>query len=325
MSEAAITVYVKLKEIVSDSAAVTACVIGVGFLSGSEATYYWGSFRNVAVFCVCFFALHFLFRETRRKQGAAYMRVRNNALVAFACEGCKLTCAVSLLACFNQCIARAIAPSDLPLYSAAAALICGVLYTKTPHVFKILNVLSLLLAALFLLLVLPQGGGSQSDAPLWRPAVYALFTASATFTLTDKLHCKSKKDNAAGALLTCAVLGALMCLLTFCCDFRLSFPAIDFTRQPAGAVGCAAVVVSTLCSLKELSAQAFETAEDITGDRALSASAVLCLEMATSLLGFDVLLKYGYLFAAAVGFALCLACLVCTTKNRPEGRLQLLG
>lgn len=302
--------YSMKRDLFTDSCTVVGATVGVGFLSGKEAQTFFGGYVNVAVFAGCFLAFNLVIRQFCFKNGCG-----NAASFSRACFGkfsavflaalclCNFVCAVSVLAGLQSCLEQLFFATKLPIFAFVVALAAAFVLKTGLKTFKMLNVLSIVLALAYLFGVafFTPHTGSETSVSFAQPLVYALFSLATSLGVLAPLSQKGKQ-NVAATIIATVLLCALMCIVIFAADFSLNLPIFGKTDSVAlNVFGAFVVVLATITGVVANALPIVQCVNLVLEDSALSTTCVLCLAVACSMFGFDFALRYGYLPVAFTG------------------------
>lgn len=316
--------YSMKRDLFLDSCTVVGATVGVGFLSGKEAQTFFGEHKNVAFFAIYFFVFNLAIRQFCYKNGCG-----NAASFSRACFGkfsamflaalclCNFVCAVSILAGLQSCLEQLFFATKLPVFAFVAALVAAFVLKTGLKTFKILNVISIVLALayLFCVALFTPHIGRQTSVSWAKPLVYSLFSVTASLGVLAPLSQKGKQ-NVASTIFATVLLCALMCIVIFAADFSLSLPVFGKTDSVAlNVFGAVTVVLATITGVVANALPIVQCVNLAFRDSALSTTCVLCLAVAISMFGFDFALRYGYVPVAFVGAISVVAAAYKLAKN----------
>ncbi len=302
----------KLAKILGDVAVTVGCCVGVGFLSGKEAQFFWGNDASIALFTAVFALTTFLIREyCRTTQFATVgemskMFKRGAGIWEWAIAFCSFVCSVTVLAGAEQCLAQLLGALPLPVFAFVAAACAGILSRASIKTLKIVNTLALLLAAALLIALFAEGKASQgnSTVPPWRPAVYALFSVTMTLGVSARLgkDC-SQRENAVVSVVSAGLVAMLMFAVLPLCNFDAELPTLDKLGLPMRLFAALALLLSSVTGLAVNVLPVSELLTSVIPDKTLCIVLIFGLALALSMFGFDFALRFGYAAVAAVGAA----------------------
>ncbi len=307
----------KIRDVFFDCATVVGSCIGVGFLSGKEAAAFFGNFTNVFIFAICFFAFCFVVRKACAAcQCKTVLQLfsacfgRGKTIVAWLYCLCSLVCAATLLAGVDECFQLALGLPPL-VCSVLIALCCLVVLRMCFAFFKVVNVVSVVLIAAYLLLIatLPKPDGGTVTVSKFSPVGYAAFSVATILGVLVSLGQRQKGNCCLYSAICAAVFALLAALAVWCSDFSLSLPLFGRNNSLLLVVlGCLAVFFSVVASICANLMPVLQAAEVVFGgNKNLLAFLLVGLTCALSFLGFDFALKYGYAFVALFGFCVFVA------------------
>lgn len=307
----------KLKEVLQESMLVVGCIVGVSFVTGKEAQTFVGNGGNIVLFCIVF-ALSTLIvqlfcarNNLQSTQQFVQFAFKNwGYVVYFALLVCFFVCLVTTLATVQSCFAELISKTPFAIWSAIVALASALLLKWGKGGFKVVSLAAFVGAFVTFLFVSAQGNGpSQRDVAPLSTILYSLFS----LTMVLPICCKTRPICVRQRLLCVVIATVIVALLLWwvegVADFTLQLP-IGGRLQGVGKV-CLCLTVA-LCGISGVVANTLpicEGLEDIIGDKKLLKFVVLALAWAFSCFGLDILLKYGYLFVAVVGFGIVVRCI----------------
>lgn len=308
----------KIKDIFADAVTVAGCCVGAGFLSGKEAQLYYGNAACVCVFAAVFCGLTLCVRGFCLKCGCFDVQTLcktcypkfGGALATLAC-GCCFVCIVAMIAGSNSVLSSLLFEGFEPFFGIIVGAIAVVVVKIGLKALKALNAVSLVLAAVYvtwLACVVGTTDFAPQATPLYRPVVYALFSATMSLGVLTKLARTDKKSNVTATVAASVLLLTLALVVLRLCDFRLELPLLARTDNVAlNVLGGVSVVCATVTGVCANAIPLLESVRDVfDGDDALCLLTIFCVAVALSLLGVDVVMKWGYLLVAAVGAAVVL-------------------
>ena len=311
----------------ADAATVAGCCVGAGFLSGKEAALYYGNnlsvFVFVAVFCVLTFVVRRFALKNRSQDVSALCKAcypKMGTALATMTSFCCFVCVVAILAGAERCLSALLLPNFDAFYGLIVGLF-GVLVVKSGlHALKVLNVISLAVAGVYVvwLAVEVKGGNfAPIDTPLYAPLVYATFSVTMALGVVSKLAQTDTKSNIVATVASGVLLVALALSVLHLCDFNLELPLLKRTQNTAlNAVGGVAIILCTITGVSCNAMPVVDCIKDVfDGDVTLCLLCVFAVATAFSLLGVDIVMKYGYLIIAGVGLIIVCGCLI---KGKPN-------
>lgn len=293
----------------ADSCTVAAAIVGIGFLSGKEAQVFCGDYPNAAVFALCFFSavwilrkfcFEFHCRDTAEFAQNCFDKYASFFLVVLCL--CNFVCAVSALAGLQNCFEQAVSQTKFPVYAFVAAVISAHVLKAKQKAFKILNVISIILALGYLTAAAICAEGNidaKVNTNLFQTAVYAIFSAFVTLGILVPLSDNDRR-NFSATLVAASLLCALICLIISEADFSLSIP-IKPQNSCLGILGAVTFLLATVTGVVANVLPIVQYVDTVIQDETLSTLCVLCLAVTLSMFGFDFVLKYGYVSVAAAG------------------------
>ncbi|MCM1290264.1 MAG: hypothetical protein NC132_04495 [Corallococcus sp.] len=311
----------KWKEIFADAATVVGCCVGAGFLSGKEAQLYFGNPLCACIFAVTFCVLVFCVRsfcaKMRCSDVASLCKTcygsAGHVLAALACACC-FVCIVAMIAGSNVCLSALLLPKFEPFYGVIVGVMSVLVVKKGLRALKMLNILSLLLAAVYLVWLFAESKATDFvPQPIhpFSPIVYATFSLTTSLGVLTKLSQTDKRSNAAATLICSALLLALAFVVMRLCNFDMELPLLCRTKNAAlNAMGGIAVVCATVTGVSANAIPLSESLKDVfDGDDVLCLLTLFCTAVAMSLIGVDVVMKWGYFAVAGVGAVIVAGCL----------------
>lgn len=301
----------KIRDVFFDCATVVGSCIGVGFLSGKEASIFFGNFTNVFIFAICFFTFCFVVRKA-----CAARQCKTVQQFFSVCFGkgmpvatwlfclCSLVCAATLLAGVDDCLRNSL---GLPKFvcSVVVAICCLVVLCTNFSFLKAINALSVVLIVAYLVAIatLPKAAGTATVSKFY-PVGYAAFSVATILGVLVSLGQKQKGGCCLPSAICAAVFAILAALAVWCSDFSLSLPLFGRNNSVLLVVlGCFAVFFSVVASICANLLPVLQAAEGVFVDnKNLLAFLLVGSTCALSFLGFDFALKYGYAFVSLFGF-----------------------
>ena len=311
------------KDILLDAATVAGCTIGVGFLSGKEAQLFFGSFTNVLIFALCFFALNMLVRTFCRAHCCFDVNSlskccfgRFSALFTALFLLCSFVCVVTILAGVENCL-NDYFPTKIPLYGILVAFLAALILKRGLNALKILNVVSIALALVFLLAVaLTKDHVAATDVAPSQPIKYALFSVTMSLGVLAPLANTTKKSNVAATVIATLLISLLIVFVLCIGDFSLDRPIFGKSDNAfLNVLGGVTVILATSTGVAANTLPIAQCIGDVFQDDTLCYTTVFCLALALSMFGFDFALAYGYMFVAAVGILTTAMLAIQTAKN----------
>ena len=320
----------KVKDIVADGLTVASCCVGAGFLSGKEAQLYYGNVWCVIAFVTVFCALTFVVRAFAAKNNCKDVA----ALTAACCPKfhaalcglvtlCCFVCVVAIISGAASCLNGLLLPKFDAVYGLIIGLMGVIVVKKGLRALKILNVVSLVVVALYLILSALEkdhGAFQPLDTPLYASIVYATFSVTMALGLLTKVAQPDRKSNVTATLIAGAALVVLTLSVLLLCDFDLPLPLLHKTDNTAlNVLGGAAVI---LCSVTGVCSNALPIVDSVKdvfdGDVTLCLMVTFALAVALSLVGVDFVMKYGYLLVSCVGVVIVGGCMQIAIKRRQK-------
>lgn len=290
-------------------AVTVGCCVGVGFLSGKEAQLFVGSYLNAALFALVFGGASFAVREFCRKRHCPTVEDMGRQLpcargaFAWVVAFCSFVCMCTVTAGLN-CLSELCGFGlGVPLFAFVGALAAAMVCRGGLRLLKAANLLSLAMAAVLLVALLcgGRGGSSMPSVPCHRPAVYALFSVTASLGVSTRLGAQSSaKQNAICSFGSALIAALLMCLVLQSCGTG-ELPTLSGIE---GWLKPFAVATLLLCGATGLAANALpvtQLLQDVLPDATLCALLVFGMALALSLLGLELAMRIGYAAIAAVG------------------------
>jgi len=318
----------KIKDIFADAATVAGCCVGAGFLSGKEAQLYYGNAACVGVFAATFCLLTLCVRVFCRKHDCYDVKTlcktcypKFGSVLATLMCACCFVCIVAMIAGSNSCLTSLLFSGFEPFFGVIVGAIAVAVVKIGLRALKALNVASLALAAVYLVwlaLEVETSDFAPQKTPLYLPIVYATFSATMSLGVLTKLARTDKKSNVVATVVASMKLLALALCVLHLCDFRLNLPLLCRTQNTAlNAFGGVTIVCATVTGASANAIPILECVRDVfDGDDVLCLLSVFCVAVALSLLGVDVVMKWGYLLVAAVGALLIVGALVATSAKK---------
>lgn len=318
----------KIKDIFADAVTVAGCCVGAGFLSGKEAQLYYGNTACVCVFAAFFCLLTLCVRAFCSKNGCYDVNslcktcypAFGGILSTLTCACC-FVCIVAMIAGANSCLSSLLFAGFEPFYGIIVGAIAVAVVKIGLRALKALNALSLVLAAAYLVWLTCEietpDFTPQTTSP-FLPFIYATFSATMSLGVLTKLAKTDGKSNVAATITASVLLLALALCVLHLCDFRLDLPLLCRTNNTAlNVLGGVSIVCATVTGVCANAIPVLECVRDVfDGDDTLCLLVVFCVAVALSLLGVDVVMKWGYLLVAGVGAAIVFGCIKKTLHDK---------
>lgn len=306
---------------VSDVSVVVGSAVGVGLISGKETQVFTQTVPNILIFAVVYAFVVSIYREFCRKNA-----VSSTAHLAQVCFGkfsvafnfalclCAFVCIVTCLAGVEQCLSSILYLSALPLYAVCVAFCAAIVMAKGFSALKICNVVSLAMTVvLFVLMVLSyKPSASATAAPqLYMPVIYALFNFTMSLSLTCKLGAKScKRQNVIRSVISAVIIAVAIIVTTFIADFSAPLPALVNLNGFTKFFAVFTISLTSMCGIVGCALPVTELVDGVVGDKTVSSALVFCFACALSMIGFDFLVKFGYVFVALIGLIVAIVILL---------------
>ena len=320
----------KVAKLLGDVAVAVGCCIGVGFLSGKEAQVFFGNKVNVLIFAVIFFVVTFVTREFCRKKScntidqlSAKMFGKYSTVCNVGIAFCSFVCIVTVLAGVEQGLNQMFYLGKLPLYAFATAFIAAILLKFGLKALKIANSVSIVMATVLLIVLActnKHQNVTNTQAPLYQPIVYALFSVTMSLAVITQLASDStKKENLIASILAAAILAVFTIVLLPLCDMSQNLPTLGNISHPI--LIFYTILTLLLSAITGVVANAYPIIEQlntVTKDETLNCALIFLAALTFSMFGFDFAVKFGYLLVSVVGAVIVTIAAVKLLKSRKK-------